>query len=274
MRGAVHLRDEGGDAAGDLTRDEHRDVVRGRQQDRHERIPLGELLAGADIDDRLTLAAPRLGVRDIALTDHESPAAVARVQRVVLEHEVGGHHLCHAGDRDRLLVRAHRRPAVAEHVRPLSAPRPPVRRQVPAIRAVEQGAAVLVVEQVAGCRERRGGEEQGEHRAEQHAATAPAVHGYRPVARPRRLAHAAQAKPTRMVDRVRRAAVRAGCLSVMPPFQAARCCQHVCDFRYADDMRQLVASERACVDRRGRAVHGRSDPRWPTPGGDRGRHRR
>ena len=121
MRGAVHLRDEGGDAAVDLTRDEHRDVVRGRQQDRHEGIPLSELLAGADIDNRLAIAAPRLGVRDIALTDAESPAAVSRVQRVVLEHEIGGHHLCQAGDRDRLLVRAHRRSAVAEHVRPLSA---------------------------------------------------------------------------------------------------------------------------------------------------------
>jgi two-component system response regulator VanR len=40
-------------------------------------------------------------------------------------------------------------------------------------------------------------------------------------------------------DRVRRAAGRAGALWVMPPFNAALCCQHVCDFRYADDMRQL-----------------------------------
>src|SRR5919204_6043031 len=27
----------------------------------------------------------------------------------------------------------------------------------------------------------------------------------------------------------------------MPPVQAARCCQHVCGFRYAGDMRRLVA---------------------------------
>src|SRR4030095_16467487 len=27
----------------------------------------------------------------------------------------------------------------------------------------------------------------------------------------------------------------------MPPVKAARCCQHVCGFRYADDMRRLVA---------------------------------
>jgi hypothetical protein len=132
-RRAVHLRHEGGDAAGDLTRDEHRDVVRRRQQDRHEGIPLGELLTGAHSDNRLTLATPRLGVHDIVLTNHESRAAVARAQRVVLEHEVCGHHLCHAGDRDRLLVRAHRRPAVAEHISPLSAKRPPARRQVGAV---------------------------------------------------------------------------------------------------------------------------------------------
>src|SRR5215216_726509 len=39
----------------------------------------------------------------------------------------------------------------------------------------------------------------------------------------------------------------------MPPFKAAWCCQHVWGFRYADDMRQLVASEHAGVGRRGRA---------------------
>jgi hypothetical protein len=173
----------------------------GRQQDRHEGIPLGELLAGADIDNRLAVAAPVLGVHDIVLTNHESRAAVVRAQRVVLEHDVGGHHLCHAGDRDRLLVRAHRRPVVAEHVRPLSAKRPPVRRQV---------AAILAVEDVAGCRECRGGEE-GEYRDEQRAAAA--VRGCRPVVTLQRLAHAVQAKPTTStVDRVRRAAVRAGCL--------------------------------------------------------------
>src|SRR5215211_161456 len=27
----------------------------------------------------------------------------------------------------------------------------------------------------------------------------------------------------------------------MPPVKASRCCQHVCGFRYADDMRRLVA---------------------------------
>jgi hypothetical protein len=111
--------------------------------------------------------------------------------------------LCHAGDRDRLLVRAHRRPAVAEHVRPLSAKRPPVRRQVRA----------------AGCRERRSGEE-GEYRDEQRAAAA--VRGCPPVVTLQRLAHAVQAKrTTRTVDRARRAAVRAGSLQVTPPFQGS-----------------------------------------------------
>jgi two-component system response regulator VanR len=51
----------------------------------------------------------------------------------------------------------------------------------------------------------------------------------------------ATTRAARMVDRVRRAAVRAGLLSDMPPVKAARCCQHVCGFRYADDMRRLLA---------------------------------
>src|SRR3979409_2170933 len=52
-------------------------------------------------------------------------------------------------------------------------------------------------------------------------------------------------------DRVRRTAVRAGSLRIMLPFKAAGCCQHVCGFRYADDMPQRVASEHARADRRG-----------------------
>ena len=42
--------------------------------------------------------------------------------------------------------------------------------------------------------------------------------------------------------RVRRVLVRAGAICLMPPVKAAWCCQHVCGFRYADDMRRLVAS--------------------------------
>src|SRR5437763_342727 len=57
----------------------------------------------------------------------------------------------------------------------------------------------------------------------------------------------------------------------MPPLKAAWCCQHVSGFRYADETRQLVASERARIDRRGRALHGRSHPRRSTPGSDRRR---
>src|SRR4051812_22236202 len=79
---------------------------------------------------------------------------------------------------------------------------------------------------------------------------------------------------TRIVRiRVRRVVARAGWLWVTPPFKAAWCCRHVCGFRYAGDMRRLVASEDARVARRGRAVHGRRHPRRPTPGSDRGRHR-
>jgi hypothetical protein len=47
--------------------------------------------------------------------------------------------------------------------------------------------------------------------------------------------------------RIRRVLVRARLLETTPPFKAAWCCEHVCRFRYADDIRQLVASEHACV---------------------------
>jgi hypothetical protein len=48
----------------------------------------------------------------------------------------------------------------------------------------------------------------------------------------------------RLRIRVRRVVARAGPLRVTPPVKAAWRCQHVCDFRYADDMCRLVASER------------------------------
>ena len=67
---------------------------------------------------------------------------------------------------------------------------------------------------------------------------------------------------------------RAGALEVTPPVKAAACCRRVCGFRYAGDMRRLVASEHARAARRGRALHGGGHPRRPAPGGDRGRHRR
>ena len=51
-----------------------------------------------------------------------------------------------------------------------------------------------------------------------------------------------QAGDTDARIRIRRVVVRARLLEDMPPVKAARCCQHVCGFRYADDMRRLVAS--------------------------------
>src|SRR2546421_12849777 len=81
----------------------------------------------------------------------------------------------------------------------------------------------------------------------------------------------AAAEDVEASDRVRRAGGRAGALWVTPPVKAAWCCQDVWAFRYAGDMSRVVAScECACVDRRGRALHGRGHPRWPTPGSDRG----
>ena len=113
-------------------------------------------------------------------SDGDREPVLRAAQRVALEGQVGGHHLCQAGDRSRLLVRARRRPAVADHQRRLSAPRPPDRRQVAALLPLSMRPLAL-----SGWR-----------------AAANAV-----AARSR----ARQPKPTAStVDRVRRAAVRAG----------------------------------------------------------------
>src|SRR5439155_5166026 len=103
-------------------------------------------------------------------------------------------------------------------------------------------------------------EDEDASNSELRAAATTAMPTSRPAVRIRRV-------------RIRRVVVRAGSREVMPPFKAAWYCQHVSGFRYADDMRRLLASEHACIDRRGRALHGRSHPRWPTPGSDRRRHR-
>jgi two-component system response regulator VanR len=52
----------------------------------------------------------------------------------------------------------------------------------------------------------------------------------------------ATSRPATRILGIRRVVVRVGSLYVMPPFKAAGCCQHVSGFRYADDMRRLVAS--------------------------------
>src|SRR5258707_15346674 len=43
-------------------------------------------------------------------------------------------------------------------------------------------------------------------------------------------------RPTAMDPRALRVVVRFDAARVMPPVKAAWCCQHVCGFRYADDM--------------------------------------
>ena len=109
-----------------------------------------------------------LGLR-LGLGDGDREPVLCAAQRVALEGQVGGHHLGQAGDRDRLLVRARRRPAVAEHQRRLPAQRPPDRRQVGAVLVVEHcgrlsPSAMVELPANAAC-----GEEQDEHRAEQRA---------------------------------------------------------------------------------------------------------
>ena len=49
------------------------------------------------------------------------------------------------------------------------------------------------------------------------------------------------ARPTRTSLGVPRASARAGAVWFMPSVKAAWCCQHVCGFRYADDMLRLVS---------------------------------
>jgi hypothetical protein len=58
---------------------------------------------------------------------------------------------------------------------------------------------------------------------------------------PRAAAIAAKttSRPAARILRIRRVDVRAGLLWGTLPFKAARRCQHVCGFRYADDMRRL-----------------------------------
>ena len=83
--------------------------------------------------------------------------------------------------------------------------------------AVEDGGAVADVKSVKG-------EEAGNWQP--LAAAITAMTTSRPATRLLRI-------------RVRRVLRRAGSLKITPQVKAAWCCQHVCDFRYAGDMRQL-----------------------------------
>jgi two-component system, OmpR family, response regulator VanR len=171
-------------------------VVAGGDQQRLEQLALGQLLAGPHRHDRLALG---LGLR-LGLGDGDREPVLGAAQRVLLKGQVGGHHLCQAGDRGRLLVRARRRPAVAEHQGRLSAQRPPDRRHV---------GAALVAPHVAGRRRRVGGELPA------NAAWARSRTSAAPTSAPRR-------RRPYTVNRERRAAVRAGCLEVTPPSQGSR----------------------------------------------------
>ena len=125
---AVHLGDEARFAARHLGGEHLGDVVAGGDQQRLEQLALGQLLAGLHRDDRLALGdVLGLGLR-LGRGDGDREPVLCAAQRVALEGQVGGHHLRQAGDRGRLLLRARRRPAVAEHERRLSLLRPPDRR--------------------------------------------------------------------------------------------------------------------------------------------------
>ncbi|HET7119859.1 MAG TPA: hypothetical protein VFI17_01265 [Solirubrobacterales bacterium] len=99
--GFVHLGDEGFDAAGLVDRQQRGDVVGRGQQQRLQRVPLAQHLAGFHRDDGLVEFQPPVQVCDVAGTDRDREAVLARFQRVVPQHQIGGHHLGDAGDRHR-----------------------------------------------------------------------------------------------------------------------------------------------------------------------------
>jgi hypothetical protein len=128
-----------------------------RDQQRLQQLALGQLLACPHRHDRLVPGGILGRGLRLGRSDGDREPVLRAPQRVALEGQVGGHHLCQAGDRGRLLVRARRRPAVAERERRLPALWPADRRHVGAALVVEH--AVRIVKQVAGCREGRVGEE-------------------------------------------------------------------------------------------------------------------
>ena len=104
--GGIHPCDEPAERAGVPARQNGGDVVRRRQQQRLQRLPLGQALAGGDRHDRLAPSAPAVRVGDVGVGERDRRAVLAGPKRMVAEHDVGRHHLRDAGDRRRVLVRA------------------------------------------------------------------------------------------------------------------------------------------------------------------------
>jgi hypothetical protein len=104
--GGVHPGDEPARRAGVPPCQNRGDVVRGRQQQRLQRLQFRQLLAGGDGNDRLVLSAPAVGVGDVGVGERDRRAVAPGPERVVAEHEVRRHHLRDARDRGRMLVRA------------------------------------------------------------------------------------------------------------------------------------------------------------------------
>ena len=100
----VHLFHERGDASRVPTGEVVSDVVRRGDQERLEQLTLGEALAGHHIESRVTVLNCADPSRVVGCSHREAaPRAVA--ERVVLQHDHGGHDLGHARHRDRDLVR-------------------------------------------------------------------------------------------------------------------------------------------------------------------------
>jgi hypothetical protein len=97
----VHPRGERRPAAGVPPRENPGHVVRGRQQQRLQRLALGDGFSGSNRYQRITVADLGGVGRCLLRLDRDERARCAGRQRMVAEDYVGGHHFGDAGDRHR-----------------------------------------------------------------------------------------------------------------------------------------------------------------------------
>ena len=102
-RGGVHLRHEGGDAPG-VPGGQQVGVVVGRMhQHAAEDLGLGDLLVQRHLRVGVVVDGGAVVVVDLGLRDRDGRARLVERQRVVVQHDIGGHQLGQAGHRRRLL---------------------------------------------------------------------------------------------------------------------------------------------------------------------------
>ena len=99
-RGRVHARHEGGQRARVVDGQQRRDVVRRGQQQRLQRLPLADPLAGAHGKRRLREGRSPFLFGDVGGRDRHREPFCAERQRVLEQGQVGGHDLGDARDRN------------------------------------------------------------------------------------------------------------------------------------------------------------------------------